>query len=202
MWPSPPSLLAWASSIFSQSFFQALRPFSPGHWDPNDVLDAQSISWQLQHLSPWESCPQRWPQYWCNSSSPSIMSGFGFRWGGGQCRVVGIVWVEGEGAPTLCSKKRLPTTQTDMLTANTNIAKQMVHAYLFRLPFKCTPQLCESALSSIEGRTYQLPSSPRYKGNLSLGNNERASLVSWLRVSAAPCYISMAIHQCRTLQKW
>lgn len=133
---------------------------------------------------------------------PRLCLGLGFGGGGGQCRVVGIVWVEGEGAPTLCSKKRLPTTQTDMLTANTNIAKQMVHAYLFRLPFKCTPQLCESALSSIEGRTYQLPSSPRYKGNLSLGNNERASLVSWLRVSAAPCYISMAIHQCRTLQKW
>lgn len=37
-----------------------LRPFRPGHQDPNDVLDAQSISWQLQHLSPWESCPQRW----------------------------------------------------------------------------------------------------------------------------------------------
>lgn len=60
----------------------------------------------------------------------------------------------------LCAVKRgRPTTQTDMLTANTNIAKQMVHAYLFRFPFKCTPQLCESALSSIEGRTYQLPSS-------------------------------------------
>lgn len=56
-------------------------------------------------------------------------------------------------------KRGRPTTQTDMLTANTNIAKQMVHAYLFRFPFKCTPQLCESALSSLEGRTYQLPSS-------------------------------------------
>lgn len=120
---------------------------------------------------------------------------------GGQCRVVGVMWVEGEGVTTLCSKKGPPTTQTDMLTANTNIAKQMVHAYLFRLPFKCTPQLCESALSSIEGRTYQLPSSPRSKENLSLGNNKRASLVSWLTVSAAPCYISMTIHQFRTLQK-
>lgn len=81
----------------------------------------------------------------------------GGRWG--ACRVVGVVWVEGEEVTTLCSKKRPLTTQTDMLTANTNIAKQMVHAYLFRLSFKCTPQLCESALSSIEGRTYQLPSS-------------------------------------------
>lgn len=44
--------------------------------------------------------------------------------------------------------------------------------------------------------------SPHYKENLSLRNNERASLVSWLTVSAAPRYISIAIHQCRTLQKW
>lgn len=51
------------------------------------------------------------------------------------------------------------TTQTDMLTANTNMAKQMVHAHLFRLPFKDTPQLGESAPSCVEGRTYQLPSS-------------------------------------------
>lgn len=51
------------------------------------------------------------------------------------------------------------TTQTDMLTANTNTAKQMVHAHLFRLPFKRTPQLGESAPSCVEGRTYQLPSS-------------------------------------------
>lgn len=111
-----------------------------------------------------------------------------------------------EGSP-LCAVKRVkrgrPTTQTDMLTANTNIAKQMVHAYLFRFPFKCTPQLCESALSSIEGRTYQLPSSLcTIKRTFHQGNNERASLVSWPGVSAAPCLISMAIDQCgTTLQK-
>lgn len=96
--------------------------------------------------------------FWGNSSSPAIMSGFG-----GRYRVGGVVWVGvgvGVGGWPLCAVKRgRPTTQTDMLTANTNIAKQMVHAYLFRFPFKCTPQLCESALSSIEGRTYQLPSS-------------------------------------------
>lgn len=97
--------------------------------------------------------------FWGTSSSPVIMSGFG-----GRCRVGGVVGVGvrvwGEGGWPLCALKRgRPTTQTDMLTANTNIAKQMVHAYLFRFPFKCTPQLCESALSSIEGRTYQLPSS-------------------------------------------
>lgn len=130
---------------------------------------------------------------------PRPCLGLGCVCGGG--RVVGVVWVKGEGVTILCSKKSPRTTQTDMLTANTNIAKQMVHAYLFRLPFKCTPQLCESALSSIEGRTYQLPSSPRCKENLSIGNNERASLVSWLTVSAAPCYVSMAIHQCGTLHK-
>lgn len=83
---------------------------------------------------------------------------------GGRCRVGGVVWVWvwvwwGGGWPLCAVKRGRPTTQTDMLTANTNIAKQMVHAYLFRFPFKCTPQLCESALSSIEGRTYQLPSS-------------------------------------------
>lgn len=94
--------------------------------------------------------------FWGNFSSPAIMSGFR-----GRCRVGGVVWVAVEGVVwPLCGVKRgRPTTQTDMLTANTNIAKQMVHAYLFRFPFKCTPQLCESALSSIEGRTYQLPSS-------------------------------------------
>lgn len=45
--------------------------------------------------------------------------------------------------------------------------------------------------------------SPRYKEDLSLGNNERASLFSWHRVSAPPCLISVAIDQCwTTLQKW
>lgn len=80
---------------------------------------------------------------------------------GGDAELVGSCGCGcGGGGWPLCAVKRgRPTTQTDMLTANTNIAKQMVHAYLFRFPFKCTPQLCESALSSIEGRTYQLPSS-------------------------------------------
>lgn len=71
----------------------------------------------------------------------------------------GRVGEGGGGIHSVWLKRGRPTTQTDMLTANTNMAKQMVHAYLFRFPFKCTPQLCESALSSIEGRTYQLPSS-------------------------------------------
>lgn len=44
----------------------------------------------------------------CNSSSPLIMSGFRIAeegvWGvGGWCRVVGVVWEEGEGVTTLCS---------------------------------------------------------------------------------------------------
>ena len=163
MWPGLPSIPAWTSPIFSQSsFFKPLSSSSgPSHRNPNDVLDKWSISWQLQHLSPWQSCPQRWlrhSSFWGSSSSPPIMSGSGGEmqswWGRvGVGVVVGGCW-------PLCAVKRgRPTTQTDMLTANTNIAKQMVHAYLFRFPFKCTPQLCESALSSIEGRTYQLPSS-------------------------------------------
>lgn len=49
---------------------------------------------------------------------------------------------------TLCGERASRTTQTGMLTANTNMAKQMVHAYLFRFPFECTLWLWESALSS------------------------------------------------------
>lgn len=101
---------------------------------------------------------------WGDSSSPSIMSGVLFC-GRGAADGVGAElvgscgWVDGWGRPLCAVERGRPTTQTDMLTANTNMAKQMVHAYLFRFPFKCTPQLCESALSCIEGRTYQLPSS-------------------------------------------
>lgn len=49
---------------------------------------------------------------------------------------------------TLCGERASRTTQTGMLTANTNMAKQMVHAYLFRFPFECILWLWESALSS------------------------------------------------------
>lgn len=38
-------------------------PIGSGHQNTNDVLDKWSISWQLQHLSPWQSCPQRWPSH-------------------------------------------------------------------------------------------------------------------------------------------
>lgn len=105
MWPSPPSLPAWASSVFSQSFFQALRSFNCSHQDPNDVLDTQSISWQLQHLSPWESDPQRWPQHWRNSSSPLIMSVFGLGGWGGNAEMLGSCGWKGRGRP-LCAVKR------------------------------------------------------------------------------------------------
>lgn len=169
MWPSRSSIPVWASSIFSQRFLVDPSPLSngPGHQkNPNDVPDKWSISWQLQHLSPWQSCPQTWPRrFSCGATLPPprlclgsfLREGWGV-WGGAEL-VGSCGWVDGWGRPLCAVERGRPTTQTDMLTANTNMAKQMVHAYLFRFPFKCTPQLCESALSCIEGRTYQLPSS-------------------------------------------
>ena len=70
-----------------------------------------------------------------------------------------------EGQSLLCGEGAAPITQTDMLTANTNMEKQMVHASLFRFLFKCNSPTLSKSLSFY--RKKSLPAgilAPRHKG--------------------------------------
>lgn len=85
----------------------------------NDLLHGPSISWQLQHLS------------WMARASLSFAPD--------PSRLCPRLKRVDTHTHWFCeAKSGSPTKQTGMLTANTNMAKQMVHAYLFRFPFQCT----------------------------------------------------------------
>lgn len=87
----------------------------------NDLLHGPSISWQLQHLSRMARASLSF------APDPPRL-----------CPPLKRVDTHTHTHWFCEAKSGSATKQTGMLTANTNMAKQMVHAYLFRFPFQCT----------------------------------------------------------------